>query len=277
MNLSTLDNNMSLNDIFAILGQDATAIFASKLSAERKMARLISNAAHKAEDARLSARDYRTRAVRMFDPTTEKLETLEVLLEKEKLYIATGKDLTVQIQSRLRELGLDPELKGVELEVACKTDDALSKLVSQKSQLALDLKSFRENQLAMGKENYATAWDTYQTGLKTLAKYEASLRTLRESGPVIIEAIKDKEENLRMRDQAHAAEIGASKEVDPNQLMNELRGEFETISAKVRSDDAVDADLDGLRPVSSEDLLAEYDRKNADAATLSEFDVPVVK
>lgn len=273
--LSSLDHQMSLGDIFAILGDEATAVFASKLSPEMKIRRLLQNANRLAEDSRIKTREARMKAVRRKDPTTKAIEPLEALEIKETTYIAAGRNLTIKIKTRLVELGHDPETKDAQLDAVCKTDEDLRKLVQQRSQLSLDLKEFRTGELAMEQENYQIAWEAYQTNLRILAKRQAAVTMLRERGPAMVEAIRAKTELLALTDQARKEEAGLAKEPSPEAIMKGLEEDFRDVSARVRSDAALDEDLDGLKPVSSEDILAAFDRANEDKSVLAEFDVPL--
>jgi len=54
-------------------------------------------------------------------------------------------------------------------------------------------------------------------------------------------------------------------------LTADLATEFQQVDAEYRSDQAVDDDLNSMKGVSSEDILAKYDKKHASSSTMALF------
>jgi hypothetical protein len=208
-------------------------ILARTLSDEAKLELIIKAMTDDVQEKRVLARQIGSQMRAMADPDTADLEPLEASQARRAKLVKLGGT----------NLGNDEMLGQIQQEI--KGLDAL--IASQQGTY---------DTLA---QSYALAMTNYKQAL-------AALESARANGPAMLLAIKAHHEALEQRDKVRSQE-----EVDAS-FLSDLAGELQGAQAELRSDEAIDADLDATRPGSIDAALAAMDAKTVDESLMAEFE-----
>lgn len=230
--VKALDSKISLPMFLQGMGKRFQTIMARALSPEEKLAAIIAEMEKDVQEKRVLARQIGAQMRALKDTDTKDLEPLEAVeARRAKLVKLGGQNL-----DKPEMLGqIQQEIKSLDAMIASQqgTYDAL-------------------------KESYDLASANYKTAL-------AALESTRTSGPAILKAIRAHQDALAMRDKAHdQTAVDAS-------FMSDLTDELTATQAELRSDKAIEDDLDATKSGSLDAKLAEMDAGTVDDDLMAEF------
>lgn len=216
-------------------------LVAQLLTDEQKLAKIIEVMEKDVQKKRVLARQIGAQMRAIADPDTQELEPLEALkARREKLVQLGGKN--VNDPAKAAQLGqLQQEIKAIDAQIASQ-------------QATYDMQS----------ESNALAKKNYQEALN-------ALETVKRNGPAMIKAIQAHKQALADKDKA------ADQEKIDTSFLNDLTDELNASKAELRSDEAIDADLDATNPSSIDAELAKMDAETIDAGLMAEFQAAAAK
>jgi hypothetical protein len=236
---TVLDSKVTAGMFVSNLFSKFQGILAGTMSTEDKLAAITKKKAEEVQQLRVQAREAGALMRALADPDTKELEPLEARKARKAKLIQLGG----------QNIGNDAKLGQIAQEV--KALDA---------QIASD-----ESTYAMNKETYDLAMQNYQ---KALADYE----TLKNNGPAIINSMKAYEQAVKQRDS-----LKNPSSTDVSGIMDQLTGELQHKQAQLRSDKAIDNDLDASHPSTIDSELAAMDAKSIDADIMAQFQAAAPK
>lgn len=228
-----MDNRITVGMWVQGMSKRFQGILAGTLSPEEKLALIVKEMEKDVQEKRVLARQIAAQMRAIKDPDTKELEPLEAAeARRTKLVKLGGANL-----DKPEILGqVQQEIKGLEA------------LITSQS------------------ATYQTLSESYDVAMANYKQTLAALDNARNNGPAMLAAIKAHEDALKMRDRARTQE-----EVDAS-FMSDLAVELQKTQAELRSDEAIDADLDATRPGSIDTALAAMDEQTVDADLMAEFE-----
>lgn len=230
--VKALDSKISLLMFLQGMGKRFQTIMARALTPEEKLAAIIAEMEKDVQEKRVLARQIGAQMRALSDPDTTDLEPLEAAkARRAKLVKLGGQNL--ENAERLGQI--QHEVKALDTMIAS-----------------------QEATYATLKESYDLASANYKTAL-------AALDSTRSNGPAILKAIKAHQDALAMRDKAKNTDA-----VDAS-FMDDLTAELTNAQGELRSDKAIDDDLDATKSGSLDAELAKMDASNVDDSLMAEF------
>lgn len=198
----------------------------------------------------------------------EKLAAIVVEMERD---VQEKRVLARQIGAQMRALK-DPDTKGLEpFEAAEARRAKLVKLGGQNlgnaeklGQIQHEVKAL-DAMIASHQGTYGTLKESYELAMANYKTAFAALESTRTNGPAILRAIRAHQDALAMRDKAQDQEA-----VDAS-FMDDLTAELSQTQAELRSDKAIDADLNASVDGSLDAELAKMDAATVDEKLMAEF------
>lgn len=259
---TAMNQAMTMPQIIAGWGKMAQEVLARTIPDEKKEELLLQAQLDKALAARKNARAVGAKMRALKDSETADKEPLEALEIREEKLVALGGKLLTQKKALL---------------AANKTeaDSDVSKITAQMGQVAAELASLREGQLGTMKATYQMLDESYRVALQTANTEETNYRTMKDNLPAIRAAIAAYRDAVATTDRVRKDAAGSAKA--QSAFMSKLNTELRDVRATYRSDADVDRDLDAMKGVTVDDMLAEHDKKSVDAGILAEFEAATKK
>lgn len=213
-------------------------LLASTMTPEEKLASIVAEMEKDVQEKRVLARQIGAQMRALKDPDTKDFEPLEAAeARRVKLVKLGGQNL--ENAERLGQI--QHEIKALDAMIA--SQGATYQTLS---------------------ESYALAMANYKTAL-------AALESTRTNGPAILKALKAHQDALAMRDKAKdQTAVDAS-------FMDDLTAELTQTQAELRSDKAIEDDLDASVDGSLDAELAKMDAATVDDDLMAEFQAAAAK
>lgn len=245
MSIAAIDRRLSFKMFVKGLGQKLQDILGRSLPPEQKLELILEQMAEDVQSKRKTARELRARMVALSDPENDTLEPMERLHARRKKLVEVGATVLKQ-----QELASDEATKAT-------LSAHLGQLTQEVKAVSTSLSSMESTHQTL-KESYEIALETYKV---SLAAYERT----KDNGPTLLLALKAHQEALQLRDNARKpkATVDAS-------FLDDLTQELDRSQKEVQSDNAIDRELDALKP-DVHPLMAESDRQEVDEKILQEF------
>lgn len=239
--IAALDKKIDLAMFLGSMFDRFKGFLAAQLTAEEKLIKIVEVMEKDVQEKRVLARQIGAQMRAIADPDTQELEPLEALKARRAKLVQLGGKY-VSDATKAAQLGqLQQEIKAIDAQISSQqsTYDTLQ-------------------------ESYELAKNTYQEALN-------ALETVRRNGPAMIKAIEAHKAALAMKDKA------ADQKTIDTSFLSELTAELNASKAELRSNEAVDADLDATNPISIDAELAKIDAESIDAGLMAEFQAAAAK
>lgn len=233
--MNAIDKKMDLGMFFGAMKDRFKGVLASTMTPEEKLAQIVKRLEIDVQEKHERARKLGGQMRALKDPETKELEPLEKFAVQRAKLVAKGGELVGQ-PDKAAQLGqLSQEIKG------------LDALIGSKEMTYETLKQGYD----LAKANYLQAF--------------AALEKIRENGSAMLEAIAANKEALAMRDAAQ------NQETVDTSFLDDLQAELTGVQAELRTDQAIDDDLDATKSFSIDATLAKMDAESVDAGIMDEF------
>lgn len=235
MEIKSLNNKIDIGMFISGMFDRFKGFLAAQMTAEEKLAKITEVMEKDVQGKRVLARQIGGQMRAIADPDTKDLEPLEALkVRREKLVALGGKIIN------------DPEKK------------------AQLGQLQQEIRAI-DAQIGSQQSTYDTLKESYDLAKKTYEESLNALETVKRNGPAMIKAIQAHKQALEMKDKA-----ADQKTIDAS-FLNDLTDELNASKAELRTDKAIDDDLDAMNSSSIDAELAKMDASTVDEALMAEF------
>jgi len=252
MSAKSLDKRINLTDFLSSMRDRFQQILASTLTDEEKLDRILAAMENDVLKKRILARKIGAQMRALKDPETAQMESLEALETRRETLVRLGGKILSE-----KEFA----------EKAGKTHEAI-KLQAQLVQVSDEVKGLDEGLLGSQRATYEMLSESYAIAFENLKQSEAAWKAARDSAPAMLKAIEAHRQALEMRDEARTV---SQKKAD-TRFLKDLKVELGAARAELRSDKAIEADLDATKEPDVNDLLVQYDMvAKVDSAIMAEF------
>jgi predicted Zn-dependent protease len=239
--IKAMDSKINIGMFLNSMAGRFKNFLAAQLTAEEKLARIIEEVGKDVQEKRVLARQIGGQMRAISDPDTKELEPLEAMKTRRVKLVALGGKILNDPEKKAQLGQLQQEINALDAQI-----------------------SSQQNTYDMLAESYELAKNNYQEALN-------AFETIKRNGPAMIKAIKAHKAALEMRDST-----SNQKKIDAS-FLNELTEELNNSKAELRSDKAIEADLDGMNPTSIDAELAKMDSETIDSGLMAEFQAAAAK